>query len=122
MVDVSCLVDGAEPVAAVVGCDRAHEVMELARDNNVKGIDADCGGVCSCATCHVHVAPGYFDQLEEAKKRDHRKLGRDLQLFRFRVPTFGRMRCGTQQTPASWFGGCRLRSTLLQQLHICSVA
>jgi len=32
-------------------------VMALAVDNGVKGIDGDCGGVCSCATCHVHVAP-----------------------------------------------------------------
>ncbi|MDO6719382.1 2Fe-2S iron-sulfur cluster-binding protein [Psychrosphaera sp. 1_MG-2023] len=31
-------------------------VMELAVDNNIPGIDGDCGGVCSCATCHVHVA------------------------------------------------------------------
>ncbi|TMU57328.1 2Fe-2S iron-sulfur cluster-binding protein [Flagellimonas algicola] len=30
-------------------------VMELAVEHNVKGIDGDCGGVCSCATCHVHV-------------------------------------------------------------------
>ncbi|MBD1390991.1 2Fe-2S iron-sulfur cluster binding domain-containing protein [Neiella sp. HB171785] len=32
-------------------------VMELAVSNNIAGIDGDCGGVCSCATCHVHVAP-----------------------------------------------------------------
>lgn len=32
-------------------------VMELAVENNVNGIDGDCGGVCSCATCHVHVRP-----------------------------------------------------------------
>ena len=32
-------------------------VMELAVEHNVKGIDGDCGGVCSCATCHVHLAP-----------------------------------------------------------------
>lgn len=32
-------------------------VMALAVDNGVKGIDGDCGGVCSCATCHVHVLP-----------------------------------------------------------------
>jgi len=32
-------------------------VMELAVEHNVKGIDGNCGGVCSCATCHVHVAP-----------------------------------------------------------------
>ncbi|PIB35624.1 hypothetical protein BFP72_09565 [Reichenbachiella sp. 5M10] len=38
-------------------------VMELAKDNNVNGIDGDCGGVCSCATCHVHVAAGDFDKV-----------------------------------------------------------
>lgn len=30
-------------------------VMELAVEHNVKGIDGNCGGVISCATCHVHV-------------------------------------------------------------------
>lgn len=32
-------------------------VMNLAVENGVSGIDGDCGGVCSCATCHVYVAP-----------------------------------------------------------------
>ena len=30
-------------------------LMETAVRNNVPGIDADCGGACACATCHVHV-------------------------------------------------------------------
>ena len=30
-------------------------VMEGAVKNNVPGIDADCGGACACATCHVHI-------------------------------------------------------------------
>ena len=32
-----------------------NSVMEGAIKNNVPGIDADCGGACACATCHVYV-------------------------------------------------------------------
>lgn len=32
-------------------------LMEGAVRNNVAGIDADCGGACACATCHVYVDP-----------------------------------------------------------------
>ena len=38
-------------------------VMEGARDNGVKGIEADCGGACACSTCHVYVAPDWVDRL-----------------------------------------------------------
>jgi ferredoxin, 2Fe-2S len=34
--------------------------MALAVKNGVKGIDGDCGGVCSCATCHVYLSPEDF--------------------------------------------------------------
>jgi 2Fe-2S ferredoxin len=36
-------------------------LMEIARDNSVVGIPADCGGSCACATCHVHVDPQWVD-------------------------------------------------------------
>ena len=38
-------------------------VMEAAVDNNVEGIVAECGGACSCATCHVYVDPEWSDKL-----------------------------------------------------------
>ena len=38
-------------------------VMEAARDNNVPGIEADCGGACACSTCHVYVDKAWVDKL-----------------------------------------------------------
>jgi len=35
-------------------------IMELAKEHGIKGIEGECGGVCSCATCHVHVSPEHF--------------------------------------------------------------
>ena len=40
-------------------------VMEGARDNNIPGIEADCGGACACSTCHVYVHPDWFSKLPE---------------------------------------------------------
>lgn len=38
-------------------------VMETAIHNNVRGIDAECGGCCSCATCHVYVDDAFLARL-----------------------------------------------------------
>jgi 2Fe-2S ferredoxin len=37
-------------------------VMEGAVRNSVPGIDADCGGACACATCHVYVDPAWTEK------------------------------------------------------------
>ena len=43
-------------------------VMEGAVQNNLPGIDADCGGSMACATCHVYVKEEWFNKLP--KKED----------------------------------------------------
>jgi len=36
--------------------------MRGAVNNNISGIDADCGGECACATCHVYVDEAWLDR------------------------------------------------------------
>jgi len=52
-------------------------LMQLAVDNNVPGIDGDCGGVCSCATCHVHVSPEHTKKTGEASEIENDMLELD---------------------------------------------
>ena len=40
-------------------------VMEGAVQNNIPGIDADCGGSLACATCHVYVKEDWFDKINK---------------------------------------------------------
>ena len=42
-------------------------VMEGAIQNNIPGIDADCGGSMACATCHVYVEEKWLDKLPKAE-------------------------------------------------------
>lgn len=53
----------ANGTAHVVEVPNGLTVMEGARDNDVPGIEADCGGACACSTCHVYVAPDWVDRL-----------------------------------------------------------
>jgi 2Fe-2S ferredoxin len=40
-------------------------VMEAATKNAIPDIEADCGGACACATCHVFVEPEWFEKTGE---------------------------------------------------------
>ena len=40
-------------------------VMEGAVQNDIPGIDADCGGSMACATCHVYIKDDWYDKLDE---------------------------------------------------------
>jgi 2Fe-2S ferredoxin len=45
-------------------------IMQTARDNMVPGIIGDCGGNCSCATCHGYVDPDWLAKLEPQSEEE----------------------------------------------------
>tara|TARA_B100001564_G_scaffold251168_1_gene213419 strand:+ start:46 stop:366 length:321 start_codon:yes stop_codon:yes gene_type:complete len=46
-------------------------VMEGAVQNNIPGIDADCGGSMACATCHVYVEDSWFNKILKAEDAEN---------------------------------------------------
>ena len=52
--------------AHTVNVPSGHTVMQGARENGIPGIEADCGGACSCSTCHVYVDPSWVAKLPAA--------------------------------------------------------
>ena len=46
-------------------------VMEGAVQNDIPGIDADCGGSMACATCHVYVDDKWFDKIPKAEDAEN---------------------------------------------------
>ena len=49
-------------------------VMEGAIQNNIPGIDADCGGACACATCHIYVDEKWFNKLPSKSEAEQDML------------------------------------------------
>ena len=45
-------------------------LMEIAQQNEIEGIDGDCGGVCSCSTCHVYVPQQWLDKMSPAEETE----------------------------------------------------
>jgi 2Fe-2S ferredoxin len=57
-----------------VEAEEGSTVMETALKNDVPGIDAECGGACACATCHVYVAEDWFPKLPKAEQMEEDML------------------------------------------------
>jgi len=69
-------------------------VMEGAVKNLVPGIDADCGGACACATCHVYVDPAWVEKLPAKEDMEETMLD-----FAQDVKPTSRLSCQIKVTP-----------------------
>ena len=63
-------------------------VMEGAIQNNIHGIDADCGGSMACATCHVYVDEKWFNKLEKKDEGEE-----DMLDMAYQPNKFSRLSC-----------------------------
>ncbi|WP_029349009.1 2Fe-2S iron-sulfur cluster-binding protein [Bosea sp. 117] len=68
-------------------------VMETAIRNNVPGIDAECGGACACATCHV-----YVDEAWRAKTGEPSSMEEDMLDFASDLKPNSRLSCQIKVT------------------------
>jgi len=78
----------------VVDIDDGISVMEGAVRAGVEGIDADCGGQLTCATCHVHVAREWLGKLGERSDSEDALLE-----FAIGVDDCSRLSCQIVVTP-----------------------
>ena len=63
--------DGTE---RTVEAKNGESVMEAAIKNSIPGIDADCGGACACAPCHVYVDQSFMDKVGEQQEMEKSML------------------------------------------------
>jgi ferredoxin, 2Fe-2S len=78
----------AAGTARTVEADNGSTVMETAIRNSIPGIEAECGGACACATCHVYVADEW-----SAKVGKPQPMEDDMLDFAFDVRPTSRLSC-----------------------------
>ena len=76
-----------------VAAEPGSTVMEAAIRNGVPGIEAECGGACSCATCHVYVDEEWVSATGEAPPMEQ-----DMLDFAFDVRPTSRLSCQIRVT------------------------
>jgi ferredoxin, 2Fe-2S len=78
----------SQGVSRKVEAQEGSTVMETALRNSIPGIDAECGGACACATCHVYVAPEWSEIVGKASQMEE-----DMLDFAFEVRPTSRLSC-----------------------------
>lgn len=76
-----------------VNADTGTTVMEAAIRNGVPGIEAECGGACSCATCHVYVDDAWAEKVGKPAPMEE-----DMLDFAFDVRPTSRLSCQIKVT------------------------
>ena len=75
-------------VSHVVDAQNGSTVMESAIKNSVPGIEAECGGACACATCHV-----YVDEAWKEKTGEPEVMEEDMLDFAWEMKPNSRLSC-----------------------------
>lgn len=78
----------------VIEIENGGNIMEPLREID-GGVEALCGGMCSCATCHVYIEDEWAEKLGEARD-DELELLEDTECFR---PDNSRLSCQLKMTP-----------------------
>jgi ferredoxin, 2Fe-2S len=78
----------AAGTARTVDADTGSTVMETAIRNNIPGIEAECGGACACATCHVYVSDDWTAKVGKPQPMED-----DMLDFAFDVRANSRLCC-----------------------------
>jgi 2Fe-2S ferredoxin len=79
--------------SVTVDAETGSTVMETAIKNSIPGIEAECGGACACATCHV-----YVDEAWRPKTGDATPMEEDMLDFGFDVRPESRLSCQIKVT------------------------
>jgi 2Fe-2S ferredoxin len=82
-----------EETARIVEAEIGSTVMETAIKNNIPGIEAECGGACACATCHVHVDKAWWGAVGEPSPMEE-----DMLDFGYDVRSNSRLSCQIKVT------------------------
>jgi 2Fe-2S ferredoxin len=61
-------------VSRSVEAEVGSTLMETALRNDIPGIEAECGGACACATCHVYVDDSFGEKLPKAEQMEEDML------------------------------------------------
>jgi 2Fe-2S ferredoxin len=83
-----------EGTARTVEAEEGSTVMENAVRNGIPGIEAECGGACSCATCHV-----YVDEEWEDVTGTPQPMEEDMLDFAYDVRPNSRLSCQIRVRP-----------------------